>query len=76
MNAYLEICDLDEFEELVNNKGERWNEDIYLYRDYNWEDYGRQMFESMGYNREIPEELQDFFDFESYGRSHSDCVAQ
>lgn len=75
-SAYLEVRNFDDFISLVEKKGERWDEDIYLYRDYDWEDYGRQVFESMGYDREMPEELQDFFDFESYGRSHGDCVAQ
>ena len=75
MNAYLEICNFDEFEELVNNKGDRWDEDIYLYKDYDWEDYGRAVFEDCGFDAEVPEELQDFFNFESYGRSHGECVA-
>ena len=67
MMAYLEVESFDDFEDLVSRKGSHWDDDIYLYSGFDWEDYGREMFLICGYDREIPEHLQDFFDFESYG---------
>ena len=65
--AYLEVCSFDEFKRLVDNYGSRWDDDIILYKDYDWEDYGREMFDLMGY--QIPESILDYFDFEAYGES-------
>ena len=67
MMAYLEVESFDDFEDLVSRKGSHWDDDIYLYSGFDWEDYGREMFSAMGYDHEIPDHLQDFFDFESYG---------
>ena len=50
----------------MENNGFRWDDDIYIYRNYDWEDYGREMFEVCGYT--VDESLMDFFDFEAYGR--------
>ena len=36
-----------------------------MYEGYDWEDYGREMANNMCI--EIPENLQDFFDYEAYG---------
>lgn len=74
--AYLEVRSFDDFEELVSSHGSRWNDDINLYKGYDWEDYGREMFLSCGYEREIPEHLQDFFDFEAYGKNLGDYAVQ
>ena len=68
MLAYLEVCSFDDFEDLVSSHGSRWDDSINLYKNYDWEEYGREMFASCGYDREIPEHLQDFFDFEAYGK--------
>jgi hypothetical protein len=65
--AYLEICSFDDFKQLVDNYGSRWDDDIILYKNYDWEDYGREMFELMGY--QIPESILDYFDFKAYGES-------
>ena len=72
MMAYLEVESFDEFEELVSRKGSNWDDDIHLYVGFDWDDYGREMFSAMGYEHEIPEQLQDFFDFEAYGRYMGD----
>ena len=69
MYAYLEVRSFDDFERLVSSHGSRWDDDIYLYQGYDWEDYGREIFLSCGYDREIPDHLQDYFDFDAYGKS-------
>ena len=67
MQAYLEVRGFNEFEELVSSRGSGWDNDINVYRNYDWEDYGREMFDLMGY--EIPESILDYFDFKAYGES-------
>ena len=75
--AFLEVRNFDDFEDRVSSHGTHWDDDIHIYSDYDWEDYGQEMFDCCGYAREIPEHLQDFFDFESYGRYlGSDCVEE
>ena len=65
--AFLEVRGFREFEELVEKYGASWDDDIYIYKKYDWDDYGREMFNCCGY--EIPDSLLDFFDFEAYGES-------
>ena len=65
MEAYLEVEGFRQFAELVNNDGERWNMDINIYRGFDWEDYGKEMFELCCF--EIPDHIKDFIDFEAYG---------
>ena len=36
-------------------------------KGYDWEDYGREMFELMGYK--IEDSILDYFDFKAYGES-------
>ena len=74
MLAYLEVRSLGEFEENVRNHGDRWDDDIRLYKGYSWEDYGKEMFDCCCYQME--EHLQDFFDFEAYGRYMGDCAEE
>lgn len=65
MQAYCEVRSFDEWKRRVENDEYGWDECIYLYPDYTWEDYGRMMFQE--YRHDLPEDLQDFFDFERYG---------
>lgn len=74
MCAYLEVRSFSEFEENVRNRGDQWDEDINLYKGYSWDDYGREMFACCCYQME--EHLQDFFDFEAYGRYMGDCAEE
>ena len=67
MTAYLEVLGYNDFKELVDRYGNRWNDDINIYRGFDWEDYGREMFDVMGY--QIPESILDYFDFKAYGES-------
>ena len=67
LSAFLEVRDFDDFKRLVDNYGSRWQDDITIYKNYSWEDYGREMFDLMGY--QIPESILDYFDFKAYGES-------
>ena len=74
MQAFLEVRGFDEFERLVNSYGSRWSDDINIYRNFDWDDYGREMFEACGY--EVPEPLEDFIDFEAYGKYTGEYVEE
>lgn len=74
MQAYLECRSLSDFEDLVENYGSNWNDDIYLFKGFNWEDYGREMFDCCGYK--LPEQIELFIDFERYGRYIGDCYTE
>ena len=65
--AFLEVRSYDDFEEKVNARGDRWDDEINLWSGYSWEDYGREMLNCCGYN--IPSELEDYIDYERYGES-------
>ena len=69
MSAFLEVRSFEDFERLVSSHGSHWDNDITLYRGYDYEDFGREIFLSCGYDREIPDHLQDYFDFEAFGKS-------
>ena len=66
MCAFLEVRSIDEFLDLVQSHGQRWDDDIITFHGYSWQEYGREYFEMCGYN--IPTEIEDFIDFESYGQ--------
>ena len=67
MSAFLEVRSWDDFESLVRDNDERWDDEINLYEGYSWEEFGREMFDTMGY--EIPDAIEDYIDFEAYGES-------
>ena len=69
MEAYIEVRSFRDFEALVEQNGESWDDDIYLYKGYDWEDYGREQFQNCGY--EFPGDLENYFDFAEYGESFS-----
>ena len=64
--AFLEVESFSEFERRVEDSRYRWDDDIYIYKDYSWYDYGKEMFDCMCYK--LPDSLEDFFDFEAYGK--------
>ena len=74
MIAFLEVRCFSDFKELVSERGSNWDDDIYLYPNFDWEDYGREMFDCYGYK--IEERLLDFFDFEAYGRYCGDYYCE
>ena len=65
--AFLEVRSFDDFKRLVDEYGSSWDDDIYLYKGYDWEDYGREMFDNMGY--QVEDWILDYFDFKGYGES-------
>lgn len=65
MQAYCEVLTFDDWKKLVENREDSWDDCIYLYPDYDWDEYGRMMFQE--YQHELPDELENFFDFERYG---------
>lgn len=75
MDAYLEVRSFSEFEDLVNQKGCRWDDDIILWRGFDWADYGREYFESCCYT--VPDHIADFIDWDGYGQYiGSDCAEE
>jgi hypothetical protein len=66
MCAYLDVRNFSEFEQLIRDYGSNWNDDIYLYKGFDWSDYGQMLFEECCYK--VPEPLEQFIDFEAYGR--------
>ena len=74
MQAYLDVRNFDDFENLVNDKGSQWDDDITIWKGYDWADYGKEYFENCCYN--IPENLIDFIDFEAYGKYIGDYNAE
>lgn len=74
MLAFIEVRSFDEFEDLVMRKGCNWNDCITLYKDYDWEDYGRQLFDSFEYR--IDDVIENFIDYEAYGRYMGDNVEE
>ena len=51
MQAFLEVRGFNEFESLVNSYGSRWSDDINIYRNFDWDDYGREMFEAANFKK-------------------------
>ena len=45
-----------------------------MYKGFDWYDYGKQAFDDACYN--LPEHLEDFFDFEEYGKYIGDHVEE
>jgi hypothetical protein len=74
MLAFLDVRSYSDFSELVASHGTNWDDDIRIYPGCDWDDYGREMFDSYGYN--VDERLLDFFDFEAYGKYVGDYYAE
>lgn len=70
LSAFLEVRNYDEFRELVDERGNSWDDDINLFEGYSWEDYGREMIDDYGHI--IPPGLEYYIDYDSYGRSFKD----
>lgn len=70
--AFLEVRNFEDFEERVKERRDHWDDDINIWEGYSWEDYGREIVDSCGYN--MPPELEYYIDYEKYGKSFEDCV--
>lgn len=66
LQAFLEIKNFSDFESLVDSYGTNWDDDVHLYKNWDWEQYGRDYYQSC--NGEINEDIDRYFDFENYGK--------
>lgn len=66
MQAFVEVRSLEEWEELVEEKGKHWDDDIHLYKRYNWYDLGEQAIEDC---YQIPDFLKNYIDYEEYAKN-------
>lgn len=67
MQAYIEVCSFNDWENLVKKYDSDWDDDIYLYPNYTWEEFGIERFADCGY--ELPDNLECYFDYEAFGQS-------
>ena len=67
MQAFIEVCSFEAWEELVKKYDDSWDDDIYLYPNYSWEEFGIERFEEAGH--QLPDNLECYFDFEAFGQS-------
>jgi hypothetical protein len=74
MEAFLEVRCMSDFEELVNKHGEEWILYVHMYKGFDWYDYGKQFFDDCGYK--LPDSLEDFIDFEAYGKYIGEYVEE
>ena len=65
MEAYIDVMGADSFFDRVRDKGNRWDEDIYLYPDSSWYDLGYQfLHDSYGDKLDC---IDNYIDYERYG---------
>ena len=67
MQAYIEVQSFNAWEELVKKYDNDWDDDIYLYPNYTWEEFGIERFADCGY--ELPDNLECYFNYEAFGQS-------
>lgn len=70
MEAYCDVEGYDAFEDLVNDREDRWDDDIYMYQGFDWYDLGYHFLHEVDCI-EIPECLENYIDYKSYGESFS-----
>lgn len=64
MQAFLEIESFEEFKRRVNENGDDWDENIYLYRNQSWYDLGYDLLHEC---YEIPEYIDNYVDYQRFG---------
>ncbi len=74
MQAYIEMRGFDDFCDLVDNKGCHWDDEIYIFKGFSWEDYGNEMFDCLGY--QCDDHIRQFIDFDVYGKYIGDDRAE
>ena len=67
MEAVIEVCSFNHFVELVEEREDDWDEDIYLYEGYDWYDFGEMICENCGY--QVPDALEPHIDYASFGET-------
>ena len=65
LQAFLEIKNFSDFENLVDSYGANWDMDVHLFKNWDWDDYGRDYYQTC--NGEINSDIDNYFDFERYG---------
>lgn len=63
-NAFLEVESYSEWERLVKEYEDNWDQNIYLYKNYDWYDLGYQFLHDC---YEIPEYLDNYIDYARFG---------
>ena len=66
--AYLEVNNFDDWENLVSSHGSRWDDDIILYRNQDMDDVA---YDLMHECYEIPDYLENYIDYNSFARDLS-----
>ena len=66
--AYLEVNNYDDWENLVSSHGSRWDDDIILYRNQDMDDIA---YDLMHEYYEIPDYLDNYIDYSSFARDLS-----
>lgn len=66
--AYLEVNNFDDWENLVSSYGSRWGDDIILYRNQDMDDVA---YDIMHECYEIPDYLENYIDYSSFARDLS-----
>ena len=66
--AYLEVNNFDDWENLVSAHGSRWDDDIILYRNQDMDDIA---YDLMHEYYEIPDYLDNYIDYSSFARDLS-----
>ena len=71
MVAYIEVNSWDDFENLVESRGDYWDDDIYFYEGQNMVDVAYQLVEDCGYLDQMSDHLRSYFDYEAFARDLS-----
>ena len=70
MEIYCDIEGYDAWVRLVDQYEENWDDDIYLYPDFDWYDLGYYFLHEVDCVQ-IPEFLENYIDYKSYGEQFS-----
>lgn len=66
--AYLEVNNFDDWENLVNSRGSRWDDDIILYRNQDMEEVAYNLMHEL---YPIPDYLENYIDYSGFARDLS-----
>lgn len=66
MLAYLEVRDFSDFERLVEEKVDCWDDDIYFYENQTLLDVAYDLVDEYGYLNQMPENLRCYFDYQRF----------
>lgn len=66
--AYLEVNNFDDWENLVSSHGNRWGDDLILYRNKDMEDVAYNLMHEC---YEIPDYLENYIDYSSFAKDLS-----